>query len=263
MKSVLCNKNISFSTRYRVLKCYIYPVFEYNSESWTIHKRIAERINAFEMWALCRMQRITWTARTTNEEVLHQVDKTRSLLKNIKRRQLIFVGHVLRKGKLEHLSLTGRIDGKCAPGRQRLTYLKQHTNNDNNAAELIQKSYDRQIWQSFPKEAVDAWNQAWHPKKKKKTQHDYPSKKIKKSYLKEKQLSKLDEKWILHTFQTCKTFWPLLSLLSANLVWFRDLHLKSDGAMQEAEVHESTGWSGERNREIIDGVINSCLTTCH
>jgi hypothetical protein len=160
MKSVLCNKNISFSTRYRVLKCYIYPVFEYNSESWTIHKRIAERINAFEMWALRRMQRITWTARTTNEEVLHQVNKIRSLLKNIKRRQLKFVGHVLRKGKLEHLSLTGRIDGKCAPGRQRLTYLKQHTNNDNNAAELIQNSYDREIWQSFSKEAVDVWNQA-------------------------------------------------------------------------------------------------------
>jgi len=58
MQSVLCNKNISFSTRYRVLKCYIYPVFEYNSEPWTIHKRIAERINAFEMWALHRMQRI-------------------------------------------------------------------------------------------------------------------------------------------------------------------------------------------------------------
>lgn len=112
------------------------------------------------MWALRRMQRITWTARTTNEEVLHQVNKIRSLLKNIKRRQLKFVGHVLRKGKLEHLSLTGRIDGKCAPGRQRLTYLKQHTNNDNNAAELIQNSYDREIWQSFSKEAVDVWNQA-------------------------------------------------------------------------------------------------------
>lgn len=27
MKSVLCNKNIPFSTRYRVLKCYIYSVF--------------------------------------------------------------------------------------------------------------------------------------------------------------------------------------------------------------------------------------------
>ena len=161
MKSVLCNKNISFPTRYKVLKCYIYPIFEYNSESWTIHKRMTERINAFEMWAFRRMQRIAWTARKTNEEVLRQVNRARTLSKNIKRRQLNFVGHVLRKGKLEHLSLTGKINGKRAPGRQRLTYMKQHTTtNNNNAAELIQKSYDRKIWQTFSKEAVDAWNQA-------------------------------------------------------------------------------------------------------
>ena len=33
MKTVLCNKNISFKTRYRVLKCYIYQIFHYNCES--------------------------------------------------------------------------------------------------------------------------------------------------------------------------------------------------------------------------------------
>jgi hypothetical protein len=44
--------------------------------------------------------------------------------------------------------------------------------------------------------SLDVFQQAsgYPKKKKKKTQHDYPSKKIKKSYLKEKQLSKLDEK---------------------------------------------------------------------
>ena len=103
------------------------------------------------MWDLRRMQRIAWTAKKTNEEVLHQVNQTRSLLKNIKRRQLKFVGH---------LSLTGKIDGIRAPGRQRLTYLKQHTNSNSNAVELIQKSYDREIWKSISKEAVDAWIQA-------------------------------------------------------------------------------------------------------
>ncbi|MCK5873042.1 MAG: hypothetical protein KAG26_09470, partial [Methylococcales bacterium] len=62
---------------------------------------------------------------------------------------------MLRKGTLDHLSLTGDIVGKRAPGRQRLTYLKQHTTN-NNDAELNQMSCDREIWQPFSKEAVDA-----------------------------------------------------------------------------------------------------------
>ena len=50
MKIVLCYKNIFFKTRYRVLKCYIYPIFHYNCKSWNISKRMAIKINSFEMW---------------------------------------------------------------------------------------------------------------------------------------------------------------------------------------------------------------------
>jgi len=38
-------------------------------------------------------------------------------------RQIRFVGHVVRKGKLEYLTLTGKVEGKRARGRQRLTFL--------------------------------------------------------------------------------------------------------------------------------------------
>jgi len=38
-------------------------------------------------------------------------------------RQTRFLGHILRKEKLDELALTGRIDGKWARGRQRLTFL--------------------------------------------------------------------------------------------------------------------------------------------
>jgi len=34
-------------------------------------------------------------------------------------RQIHFVGHVVRKGKLEYLSLTVKVEGKRARGRQR------------------------------------------------------------------------------------------------------------------------------------------------
>jgi len=158
MRSILCNKNISFKTRYRVLHCYVYPIFDYNAETWTLNKRTADRINAFEMWTLRRMMRISYLARKSNAQVLEMAKQDRALLRNIRRKQLKFVGHVLRKGRLEHLSLSGRIEGKRARGRQRGTFLQQFRHPNSNS--VIQLACDRKVWKEFTDEAINAWNQA-------------------------------------------------------------------------------------------------------
>lgn len=155
MKNVLSNKNISFETRFRVLKCYVYPVFTYNCEAWTISTTMEKKINAFEMWAFRKMQRISWTTKTTNEAVLRQINQKRNLLQNIRCRQAGFLGHVMRKGKLEHLSLTGKIEGKRARGRQRKKYLEQLKGDPN---KIIHMTYNRSKWKEFIKEAADGWN---------------------------------------------------------------------------------------------------------
>ena len=38
IKSILCNKYLSFKSNFRVLSCYIYPTFTYCSEIWNISK---------------------------------------------------------------------------------------------------------------------------------------------------------------------------------------------------------------------------------
>ena len=121
MKSILYNKHLSFKSRFRVLNCYFYPIFTYCSETWNISKAMESRIQTFEMWCFRHMQRISWRAKKSNESVLRQT----GLLKSIKIRQMRFLGHVIRKEKLEHQSLTGLIPGKRARGRQRQTYLQQ------------------------------------------------------------------------------------------------------------------------------------------
>ena len=45
-------------------------------------------------------------------------------MSSIKRRQAEFLGHVMRKGKLEHLLTTGNIEGKRSRGRQRIKKYK-------------------------------------------------------------------------------------------------------------------------------------------
>ncbi|GFO44849.1 glutaminase [Plakobranchus ocellatus] len=62
---------------------------------------------------------IPWTAKKTNERVLNEANKRRSLVRTIRKRQATFLGHVMRRGKLEHLVTTGKFEGKRSRGRQR------------------------------------------------------------------------------------------------------------------------------------------------
>ncbi|GFN95947.1 RNA-directed DNA polymerase from mobile element jockey [Plakobranchus ocellatus] len=119
MKTILTNKHISIETRKRALQCYIEPVLMYGCETWTISKQIQNKLEATEMWFLRRMLRIPWTAKKTNERVLNEANKRRSLVRTIRKRQATFLGHVIRRGKLEHLVTTGKFERKRSRGRQK------------------------------------------------------------------------------------------------------------------------------------------------
>ena len=60
----------------------------------------------------------------SNQEVLRKAGSKRNLLKTIRRQQLKFLGHTMRKEGLENLTLTGQTEGKRSQGWQRLTYFK-------------------------------------------------------------------------------------------------------------------------------------------
>ena len=123
MKSILTNKRMSLGVRKRVLQCYIEPILLYGCESWSMTKQTLTSIEAIEMWFLRRMLRVSWTEKTekrTNLEILNTARSTRKLISNVKRRQAEFISHVMRKGKLEHLLTTGKIEGKRSRGRLRI-----------------------------------------------------------------------------------------------------------------------------------------------
>ncbi|XP_067656378.1 uncharacterized protein [Haliotis asinina] len=67
----------------------------------------------------------SYTGHATNESVLQQIGEKQELLQTISRRQIAFTGHVIRKGRLEELCLSGRVQGKKATGGQKLLYLNQ------------------------------------------------------------------------------------------------------------------------------------------
>ena len=64
------------------------------------------------MWFLRRMLRMSYKDRVTNEEVLRIAKVDRTLMKDIVKRQMEFIGHDIRKEELENLVVTGFIEGK-------------------------------------------------------------------------------------------------------------------------------------------------------
>lgn len=84
------------------------------------------RLEAFEMWMLRHMLRVSWVDRVSNTEVLEKVNAQRELLNIIKCRKIGYLGHVLRgeKYRLLHLILKGRIVGRYGIGRKQLSWLR-------------------------------------------------------------------------------------------------------------------------------------------
>jgi len=106
-----------------------------------------DRLQATEMWFLRRMMRIPWTSHTPNTVVLGRAGRQRLLLKAVRKQQLDFLGHCMRKGDLESLFLTGKIAGKRDRGRQRITFLQSIAAwTGMEKIELLRVAMDRMAW---------------------------------------------------------------------------------------------------------------------
>ena len=91
--------------------------------------------------------KVTWYSHTTNDDVLRRAGCEKSLLVTIRKRQLEFFGHVMRKEGLEELFITGKIEGRRDRGRQRLTYLDSMAKwTGVPKEELLHTSKDRDKW---------------------------------------------------------------------------------------------------------------------
>ena len=105
-RNVNSNRHVRIATRMRVMKTYILSSLFYGCETWTVNAAMEKRLEAFEIWCWRRMLRVSWVERKTNESTLEETGKKRELLRMIRRRQLGFLGHILRREAPESLSLT-------------------------------------------------------------------------------------------------------------------------------------------------------------
>src|SRR4051812_9341489 len=104
-------RNICFSTKMKILNCYVFSILNYGCESWTWNKAIRKKVNAFEFWCYIRMLKIIWRDKVKNEEILKRLQKRLHFVEDIMKRKLRYAGHVIERFEW-FISSTG-IRGLC------------------------------------------------------------------------------------------------------------------------------------------------------
>ena len=79
LNSILKSRDITLSTKVRLVKAMVFPVVMYGCESWTIKEAECQRIDAFELWCWRRLLRVPWTARRSNQSILKEISPEYSL----------------------------------------------------------------------------------------------------------------------------------------------------------------------------------------
>ena len=97
-------------TKVRLIKATIFLVVMYGWESWTIKKAECRRIDAFELWCWRRLLRVLWTARKSNQSILHDINPEYYLEGLMLKLKLQYFGHLMwTADSLEKTLMLGKI----------------------------------------------------------------------------------------------------------------------------------------------------------
>ena len=117
MNNILKSRDITLSSKVRLVKARVFPVVMYGCESWTVKKAECRRIDAFELWCWGRLLRVPWTARRSNQSILKEISPGCSLEGLMPKLKLQYFGHFMQRvDSLEKTLMQGGIGGRRRRG---------------------------------------------------------------------------------------------------------------------------------------------------
>ena len=168
LHNIFDSRKISNAVKIRTFNAYVASVFLYNSELWTLTKKLENAVNTFQRRHLRKILGIHWPKKITNTE-LYTKTKTEEWSITIQRRRLNWLGHVMRLhpetparlALAEYLRKVKRPKGR--PQRTWMELIKYDLktivildyNKPNKTIEqLTQMAHDRNYWRNIVRRVV-------------------------------------------------------------------------------------------------------------
>ena len=95
LDSILKSRDITFLTKFCLVKPLVFPVVMYGCESCTIRKAERRRIDAFQLWRWRRLLRVPWTARRSTQSILKEIVPEYSLEGLMLKLKLQYFDHLM------------------------------------------------------------------------------------------------------------------------------------------------------------------------
>ena len=159
LDSILKSRDITLSTKARLVKTMVFPMVMCGCEGWTVKKAERWRIDAFELWCWRRLLRVPWSSRRSNQSILKEISPGCSLEELMLKLKLQYFGHLMRRtDSLKKTLMLGKIEGRRRKGRRRMRWLDGITDSmDMGLGRLRQSVMDREAWHAVVHVVTKSW----------------------------------------------------------------------------------------------------------